>query len=853
MFGDLVIGDIRINARNPRRAYVSRGDGKRDILIDGYRERNRALNGDTVAIQLDLESKADNEGAGEPGPRQDPRQDAPLATGKVVCIIKSVPGRVVSGYMQPMKGDRVLATDRVAQFVPMDRRVPKSVVARKEWPTAFIAEHAEIAAEHKRKALGGDAAAAPGSDDTPAADDTRTIYVGKLKPWGNNQYSPFVKIIKSVGMTGSIAAETEALLCEAQVDYDFDGKFPEDVLACLKPYVEDPTADTRESKWTIPDEELKGRLDLRAKRVVTIDPTTARDLDDALSIDQLDDHTFRIGVHIADVTYFVRPGTALDREAAKRCTTIYLVQKSIPMLPRVLSENLCSLAPKVDRLAHSCFFTMNDKGQLLSNPPPWFGKTVVRTICQLDYQTAQKLVDADPAEIKDSREFYDSLDMAERMIPVEGVSLRDVASDLRLFNKIARARRADRFATGSLGLNRGTVLFHLDEKNNPTDYFAYKSRGSNKLIEEYMLLANALVAGKILSTMPNEAIIRAHPPPKKRPLSQFTEMMAEMGYNIDASSAGSLQKSLVALDGKTVGKYSVRQLTEILLTRPMCLAEYAAAGIGDLAEAAEAKENESKENKQRKSIRHYALNFDQYTHFTSPIRRFVDVVSHRQLSYSIRKAPNPSFTTKGCPSHRGYISEPAAPLELPYDRKSVKSIADKCNTRNANSKQAQMTSQKVFLSLCLKMRPGIEEAVVMDMGYKSFKVAVPRLGLEQQVFVDDIKAKYAKVTNQAGQELTKDNEADTKKSERYLRIVWPDDSVTKAGIFDAVTIKLTSKTGPPLDVAATVVQRSASEGSQPGDAKNDGTGAAGDDDSDAIPAPGKLKRRTSLDPDEIND
>lgn len=206
-------------------------------------------------------------------------------------------------------------------------------------------------------------------------------------PWGHN--------VHLVGETGAINPETEALLSQNGVDH---GDFPHTVLQSLEAYLPEENyevdigANTRRSKWKIPDEEIAKRRDLRNKRIFTIDPTYARDLDDALSVTLLADGTVEIGVHIADVTFFVKPNSDLDTEARRRATTVYLVQRAIPMLPPLLCETLCALHPYVDRLAYSCIWKMNANGTRVDEPP-WFGRTVIRSCCKLDYQTAQRMID----------------------------------------------------------------------------------------------------------------------------------------------------------------------------------------------------------------------------------------------------------------------------------------------------------------------------------------------------------------------------------------------------------------------------------------------------------------------------
>ena len=216
-----------------------------------------------------------------------------------------------------------------------------------------------------------------------------------MKEWPVSSKLPWGENVRFVGEAGAISTETKALLRQYGVDH---GDFPPGVLRSLQTFLPenteevDPGVNIRGSKWKIPEEEIAKRVDLRKERIFTIDPTGARDLDDALSVTPLADGTIEMGVHIADVTYFIRPNSDLDQEARRRATTVYLVQKAIPMLPPLLCEELCSLNPQVDRLTYSCIWRMHADGTLVDEPA-WFGRTVIRSCCKLDYQTAQNMIE----------------------------------------------------------------------------------------------------------------------------------------------------------------------------------------------------------------------------------------------------------------------------------------------------------------------------------------------------------------------------------------------------------------------------------------------------------------------------
>ncbi|GAB5363638.1 hypothetical protein AAMO2058_000901000 [Amorphochlora amoebiformis] len=769
----LVISKLRVNRRNPRKAYVPRPkpkEGKQaevlhDILIDGFTRRNRALDGDTVAVRILEGKKPGREG-----------QDQ----GEIVAILNSTAERKVTGCLWGAQADgSVKPNDKVCRFVPLDKRLPIALIGRSRWPLSFKEElerkKEDSKANKKEDNKNENNEEKVGRGGIP--DDAPTmIYVAKYQSWGIHQKMPFVSIIDQIGMTGNIKAETFALLEECGIDYDFNGDFDQDCLDCLQPF------EVRKGKtWTIPEDEIKRRVDLRHKRICTIDPTTARDLDDALSIDPLPGKTgaYRIGVHIADVTHFLTPGSALDKEAKHRATTVYLVQKSLPMLPRLLSENLCSLAPKVDRLAFSCFFTMSATGKLLPEPKPWFGKTVIRTCCQLDYQTAQRLIECDLNTVEDTKDFYEKLEMAERMIPIEGVSLKDVGRDLKIFNKIAMQRRKERFNTGSLSLNRGKVGFGLDNNQLPVEMFVYERRNSNKMIEEYMLLANLLVAEKLLSVFPEKSLIRMQPSPEQKQLLELQAFMKELGYPIRCGSALEVQESLKALEDEKVSGVSMRGIAELLLTKPMMLALYKSSGDDDI-----------------ESCHHYALNFDSYTHFTSPIRRYVDVIVHRQLAHAIEEEANGSFVTSDVKLPEEKMAKP--PEVTRYSQGTIQDIAENCNTRKTNAKTAGEMSSRVYMALCLRTKPIVCDAVIVDMGHKSFKIMISHMGLDEQVFIQDIDAAEAYVVNKQGEKLNDENEKNTPKVERFLHILWAAGGKSeRVGILGKITVKLVAKMAPP--------------------------------------------------------
>lgn len=269
--------------------------------------------------------------------------------------------------------------------------------------------------------------------------------------------------------------------------YDlFESKYPEEVLNSLKKYEKDINEETKE--WKIPDEEFQKRVDLRDTRIFTIDPSSAKDLDDALSISKIEEDVYEIGVHIADVSYFVEQGTVLDKEARARATSVYFVHLVIPMLPRLLCENLCSLNQKVERLAFSIFFRLRRDGSLIKEFEPRIHRSIIKSCAKWNYDLVQEILDKKITE----------MDQITEELRPEGFSFEEMAGDCFILNEIAHNRRKWRFDTGSISVENPEYYFELDENNQPMQFSESKKIESKELIEEYMLLANMLVADHLV-------------------------------------------------------------------------------------------------------------------------------------------------------------------------------------------------------------------------------------------------------------------------------------------------------------------------------------------------------------------
>uniref|UniRef100_A0A8C6G9I1 RNB domain-containing protein n=1 Tax=Mus spicilegus TaxID=10103 RepID=A0A8C6G9I1_MUSSI len=418
--------------------------------------------------------------------------------------------------------------------------------------------------------------------------------------------------------------------------------------------------------------------------IFTIDPSTARDLDDALACRRLTDGTFEVGVHIADVSYFVPEGSSLDKVAAERATSVYLVQKVVPMLPRLLCEELCSLNPMTDKLTFSVIWKLTPEGKILEE---WFGRTIIRSCTKLSYDHAQSMIENPTEKIPE-----------EELPPISPEhSIEEVHQAVLNLHSIAKQLRRQRFVDGALRLDQLKLAFTLDHETGlPQGCHIYEYRDSNKLVEEFMLLANMAVAHKIFRTFPEQALLRRHPPPQTKMLSDLVEFCDQMGLPMDVSSAGALNKSLT----KTFGddKYSLarKEVLTNMYSRPMQMALYFCSGM----------------LQDQEQFRHYALNVPLYTHFTSPIRRFADVIVHRLLAAAL-----------------GYSEQPDVEPD------TLQKQADHCNDRRMASKRVQELSIGLFFAVLVKESGPLEsEAMVMGVLNQAFDVLVLRFGVQKRIY-----------------------------------------------------------------------------------------------------------------------
>ncbi|KAK9729367.1 hypothetical protein K7432_000332 [Basidiobolus ranarum] len=647
-------GILRINKRNRSDAYVTSDAFEQDIYICGARLRNRALNGDSVAVVLLSGEKLDHakeqrvlDAEKRGRVLYDVENEAKLLFGEVVYIFERGDGNKYSGVLMldrpngqgDPSNNRRKGNAEVAWFIPADKRVPYIIIPSEDIPKDFFKD--------------------------PEAYRNQ-IVVASIKHWASSSMFPFGKIVRKVGTIGNVLTETEALLADNNVRTD---DFSSQVKKCLP-----------QTPWTIPETEIQRRRDLRQERIFTIDPATAKDLDDAVSCRRLPDGNLEIGVHIADVSFFVKPDTALDREAKLRATTVYLVQKAIPMLPNVLCQDLCSLNPGVDRLAFSVMWKMTPDAKVLD---VWFGRTVISSCCRLAYEQAQEVILGNPLDPN---------------VTLYNQPKNEVESDIKTFYNLSQIMRKRRFENGALSINSIRLNFHLDSDGIPITCQVYDLKESNRLIEEFMLLANISVAQKITAAYPEQAFLRRHAPPLEKRMSEFVKIAKDLGYDINSDTAGALQESLNSIDSP-----SIKHVLQALCIKPMQRAKYFCAGSLDPSK-----------------YQHYALSVPLYTHFTSPIRRYADVIVHRELQSIL--LGNEEF-------------------QLPADK--IQKIADNCNTKKDAAKNAQEMSSHIYLAVYLynltqSHGPIVCNAVVIDVVEKGFDVLVPEFGIEQRIYIDKL-------------------------------------------------------------------------------------------------------------------
>jgi ribonuclease R len=399
--------------------------------------------------------------------------------------------------------------------------------------------------------------------------------VVRMTEWPEHSKNPFGEVEEVLGRPGENEVEMKAILA----DHDFPLSFSKKV-----------EQEAQKVKNEVLANEIKKRRDYRDVLTFTIDPVDAKDYDDAISYKKLENGNHEVGVHIADVSHYVQPGGAIDEEAYSRGTSIYLVDRVIPMLPEALSNFVCSLRPDEEKLCFAAIFEMDDDAKILNE---WFGKTVIRSNRRFAYEDVQKIIEEKTGEMAD---------------------------EIAILYQLSSKLRDDRFKKGSINFKSEEVKFYLDEKGKPTGVYVKIQKEANWLIEDFMLLANRKVAERIGrkrgTTEPKTFVYRIHDQPSPEKLSQFMQFIGKFGYKLRVTSAIGLAKSFNELFTEVSGR-GEENLIETLAIRTMMKARYSTHNVG-----------------------HYGLAFPFYTHFTSPIRRYPDLMVHRLLERYLEKKPS---------------------------------------------------------------------------------------------------------------------------------------------------------------------------------------------------------------------
>ncbi|MFT6699010.1 MAG: ribonuclease R [Porticoccaceae bacterium] len=450
----------------------------------------------------------------------------------------------------------------------------------------------------------------------------------KLIDWPKNSKNPFGKITTVLGKPGDHNTEMHSILLEYDLPFEFE------------PEVE---KDAENLSIEITKDEISKRRDMRKDLTFTIDPKDAKDFDDALSFTKLQNGNYEIGIHIADVSHYLEPKTILDDEAYKRATSVYLVDRVVPMLPEMLSNGVCSLRPNEEKLTFSAVFEINEKAQIIKE---WFGRTVTYSDQRFAYEEAQEIIEN--VKLSDDIQPY-TMPADISIIDKEYIVTPEIVEATLKLDKLAKILRKKRMKDGAISFDRVEVKFNLDEQANPVGVFFKESKDANKLIEEFMLLANRKVAefiGFSKGKATNKTFIyRVHDEPNIEKLASLQNMIRKFGYKINTDTKESTSESLNQLLSDVHGK-AESNMIETLTIRTMSKAIYTTQNIG-----------------------HYGLAFDYYSHFTSPIRRYPDVITHRLLQHYLdgRDAPKAHLYEEKC-KHSSNREELASKAE----RSSIK-------------------------------------------------------------------------------------------------------------------------------------------------------------------------------------
>lgn len=682
---ELVQGILRVNKRNRSDAYVFCDELDTDIYICGSRDRNRALEGDVVAVRLAgvdkvLYEKNEKEEAklarngGQPklrlpdeedeneiifGGDEDVKVVKPKYCGVVVAILERAQNQVFSGTLTLMRPNNKRAQEeeakklldgydatnqkkevpRIVWFKASDKRVPLIAIPIEQAPDDFVENSQEY---------------------------SKRLFVGTTKRWPITSLHPFGSLEEEIGSVYELKTQTKAILADNNVT---NSEFSEAVQSCLPPLSFDCGKDINQS-----------RRDLRDSIVsFTIDPKGSNVLDDALSIKKLDANTWEVGVHVSDITYFIKSQTPLDKEARARGVRVDLVHTHVPMIPKVLTEQITNLVPNKSRFTFSVVWKIDNSGNVVDT---WYGKTVIRSSAQLTYDDAQAVLDN-----------------------TSGID-NQISKDIKSLYHVTSVLRSKRKEKGIFTQMRDSLEFGMEGGDYGTVNSVTTARNiaASTIVKELLLLANTSVAYKIAMQFPDQALLRRHSPPDGRKINELCDYSSNyLGVQLDPTNASTLEYSIESIQDP-----KLRKMISVLVLKTFQTPKYFCAGSVDTAK-----------------FSHYALNAPLFTHFTAPSRRFADIVVHRQLEAALASEEE-QFT---------------------LEREIVQKLAQHCNVKKDAAICAREQSALTLLSFHLHKQAQISnswaddnglsaifrEAVVVAVFENFFDVIIPELNIERRI------------------------------------------------------------------------------------------------------------------------
>ena len=502
-----------------------------------------------------------------------------------------------------------------------------------------------------------------------------SYFFAKFEKWSRSQKYPTVSILKRFGQVGIADVECQCLIEQYGIQAQ---EYPESSISKLRKEL-GRLIDKKDNLKVTP-EEIEKRTDLRDKLIFTIDPKEAKDLDDALSIEKINEDVFEVGVHIADVSHFVKFDTYIDKEASRRGNSFYFPHRVYPMLPKILSDNLCSLNSGVDRLAFSVFFKINHMGERVDRDPR-IEKTIIKSKIKLSYEVAQGIING---TITTSDQF------PHREYPIYDTEFGDLVKALKIMNKLAKQRRLRRLENGSLFFNnKEKKKFDMNETMTYPIGWDWEIKSSaNEMVEEFMLLANVNIAEILYENFPELSILRAHPHPDWKNLSRIESFFKKIGgYNIDLDSNESVSKAIMQINNMGNINEVKKNFLHFTTMQMLKSAKYVVSGKTIID-----------------NFHHFALNFPLYTHFTSPIRRYPDLVVHRMLTW---------------------LLEGKNPRDF-YETTDLIRVCRVANQAHYNGKKASQKADEIFMLMLLRERHMVVKALVVDIS-----------GSKLELFIDE--------------------------------------------------------------------------------------------------------------------